>query len=492
MRLSTRLLLPLLAAVSAVMLVYAFWAVRQREATLTQEARTETRAYARSLGLAIEAAFRDPVRKDAQEIIDRLSREETVYAVLVYDVDGTPEYLSAPLQAGDAASREAILRVLASGEPAEFERDIAGVHVFSVVRPLEDVLGKVIGAFEVTQPLSFLQAEIARTRQRFLLNTATLLVAVTGVMLLLLRRLVSRPLARLITGARALGAGELGHRVSADPGPTELEQLAQEFNRMADRLQAAHAGLVREAEERVQLERRLRETEKLAAVGNIAAGLAHEIGAPLHVIRGRAELMLRRDTLGVAEQRNLKIIVEQIARITQIVRNLLDFARRREPSMETVDVCDVLRGVVELMEPELDRNRIAFAWEGATSAWVRGDRNLFNQVFINLVVNAIQALGQREADRRLTLSVAEDQRAGTVVLEVRDNGPGIPTDLAATVFEPFVTTKASGEGTGLGLAVARTIVEDHGGRIEVHDGDGGGAVFRVALPVSQAPATADV
>lgn len=485
MKLSTRLLLPLLAAVAAVMVVYAFWAVRQRVETLTREARAETYIYARTLGLAMEAAFRSAVLTDAQELIDRLSREQTIYGVLVYGGNGRPLLMSEPLAQEDAAAVDSVRRVMSLGEPLDFDREIRGVRVFSVVHPVRDPLGKVIAAFEVTQPLSVLEAEIARTRQRFLLNTATLLVAVTVMTLLLVRRLVARPLARLIAGSRALAEGELGHRVEADPGATELAQLAEEFNSMANRLQVAHGELVREAEERVLLERRLRETEKLAAIGNIAAGIAHEVGAPLHVIRGRAELLMRRPGIGEQEQRNLRIIVEQIERITRIVRNLLDFARRREPRMEMVDAAEVVRGVLEFLDPELERAGIAIDFEAAIPARVRGDASLLDQVFLNLLVNAIQALDGQAGERRIRIRIAPVE-GDRVAVDLRDTGPGIAADVRNSLFEPFVTTKASGEGTGLGLAVARSIVAEHDGTLEVLD-EAGGAAFRVTLPAARTP-----
>jgi signal transduction histidine kinase len=491
MKLSTRLLLPLLGTVAGVMVLYAFWSVRQREAALSRQAAREARAYAAPLGLALESAYRTASRRDVQEIIDRLSRERTIYGVLVYDEDGAPEFLTVPLDAADAAPGERISDVLRSGDAMEFEREIAGVNVYSVLRPIRDPLGKVLGAYEVAQPLSFLRSEIAQTRQRILFTTAALLVAVTASMLLLVRRLVAKPLAGLVTGARALAAGQLSHRVLADPGAAELAQLADEFNRMADRLQTAHAELVHEAEERLLLERRLRESEKLAAVGNIAAGLAHEVGAPLHVIRGRAELVLHRGGLSEPEQRNLRIIIEQIARITRIVRNLLDFAHRREPRLETIDVVAAIRGVAEFLEPAFERAGVALTFEGNTSAWVLADPSLLHEVFMNLAMNAIHAVEHCGSDRRVTFRVDVTDN-GQVVIEVADNGPGIDEALLGSMFEPFVTTKASGEGTGLGLAVARSVVEDHGGTIEAVNIGGGGALLRVVLDAVPAPVAARV
>jgi len=266
---------------------------------------------------------------------------------------------------------------------------------------------------------------------------------------------------------------------------------------MAGQLQAAHAELVHETDERIALERRLRETEKLAAIGNLAASLAHEIAAPLHVIRGRAELLGR--TRGAeAESRNLRIIREQIDRITGIVNNLLDFARRREPRIEDVDAGGVLASVLEFLDAEMRRSGVAVDWIGERVVPARGDADLLSQVFTNIVMNALQSLTTVE-DRRITVRTRTERAAadglagnGTAVIEIEDSGPGIPAELMPRVFEPFVTTKAPGSGTGLGLAIVRSIVEEHGGRVECENIDdaatGGtaGSRFRVRLPAPEA------
>ncbi|MCI0436155.1 MAG: ATP-binding protein, partial [Gemmatimonadetes bacterium] len=254
----------------------------------------------------------------------------------------------------------------------------------------------------------------------------------------------------------------------------------------------------------VALERRLHETEKLAAVGNLAAGLAHEIAAPLHVIRGRAEMLLKREPRTDEEQRNLRIIVEQIGRITVIVRNLLDFARPREPRIEPMDACAVVRGVAEFLDWEMQRAGVSFELDGPPAAWVRGDANLLHQVFINLLLNAMNAMerdGMAPApERRITVRIpgrdgagndggaaATDPATGFLSIDVEDTGTGIAPEHIHAIFEPFFTTRHKGSGTGLGLAVARSIVEEQGGAIEAGnrtDGSGAilGARFRIQLP----------
>lgn len=481
MRLTTRLLLPLLATVAAVMLLFALWALRQREASMTSEAQRVTNAYATALGLALEAAFRAGATEDVQAAIDRISNEPTIFGVIVYSTEEHVLFTSQPVGTIETGPLGAVRRVVATLEPTSFTREISGMRVYSMVRPLFGRTGEVVGVMEVVQPWEFVVAERERTRQRFILNTLALFAALTFVIMLMVRRLIARPLDRFMHAVQALGRGELGYRTPEEGGGAELAGLAREFNRMAVQLEQARAELEREAEERVLLARRLRETEKLAVVGNLAAGLGHEIAAPLHVIRGRAE-MVQRKAEDPAVRRNLHIITEQIDRITLIVRNLLDFARRREPRMERLDVAGVLRGVAEFLEPELDRADVALAWDDVPAA-IMGDRDLLHQVFINLLMNSIQVMVGREPPRSIRIIVRDGGPAG-VTIQVEDTGPGFSDDIAQRVFEPFFTTKNPGEGTGLGLAVARSIVEDHGGRITATRTDRGGARFAIELPAA--------
>ncbi|HET9982451.1 MAG TPA: ATP-binding protein [Longimicrobiales bacterium] len=496
MRLSTRLLLPLLTTVALVMGIYTAWSIKQREATLAIEAQRETEALATALGLALEYAFRDRKLADVQDIIDRVSLQPKVYGALVYGPKGDILFVSDPLRATGLTPPRDLGEVFRVGRTIGFERRLAGQHVYSVLRPIRNPKGKIVGAFEVAQPLSFLEAERTATRNRFLLNTLTLLAAITVVILVLVRRLIGAPLRGFVRAVRALGRGELGYRIDEGRGGGELRELASEFNRMAVGLETARAELVREAEERIALERRLRETEKLAAVGNLAASLAHEIAAPLNVVSGRAELLLKREAAPEVRERNLRIIVEQIGRITTIIRNLLDFSRRREPRIRPVDLASVLEGVTELLEGELARAGVQLVREGPESAWIRGDAHLLHQVFLNLMLNALQAMGERDGERRIVIRLATAAGGNGMPLwvtaEVRDTGPGIPPHALPRVFEPFFTTKAGGQGTGLGLAVALSIVEEHGGELEAEnafgaDGRVTGAVFRVRLPAASAP-----
>lgn len=480
MKLSTRLLVPLLPTVAGVMLIYAAWAVWQRQSMLLSQARSETQAYAIALSRAIEYAFRDGKLDDVQDIINQVSREPKVYAVLVYNDRGQPLFVSEPLRRAGGVAPESLDRLRAGADVVELRRRIEEEKVYSVLRPIRGSRGNLAGILEVAQPLSFVETEKSRTTNRFILNTLTLLAVLTVLILWFVRRSISDPLERFLAAIRALGRGELSYRVKANPNVEELSLLADEVNRMAGQLEGAHSQVLREAEERIRLERRLRESEKLAAIGNLATGVAHQIAAPLNVIGGRTQKLLRRGIADRVEQRNLEIIGEQIERITTIVRSLLNFARRPEPHVQSMELTGLVDEVVELLESEFAREGARLEWRSAGAVWVRGDRDLLHQVLVNLLVNALQAMeGMKE--RRVEIRVADDGER--VALEVEDSGPGVPGDLFDRVFEPFFTTKP--EGTGLGLALARGIVQELGGRLELESAEGGGALFRVVLPTAE-------
>jgi len=487
-RLSTRLLLPLLAVVAAVMLPYALWSLRQRAEVMEAEAERETRAYATALGLALERAEGDP---DAiQEMIDRIDRDPSIYGVLVYDTLGMPQYVSSPLASAPAAEAEDIRSVLAERAVRTLRREVLEESVV-VLRALVDERGNVMGVLEVVQPLTPVTEQLARTRLRFLLNTASLLIAVTLLLLWLVRRYLSDPLAQFVDAVRALGGGELTHRMEPTIAAGELAEVAEELNRMADGLEKARQELVTQSEERLSLERRLLQSEKLAEVGQLAAGLAHEIGAPLHVIRGRADLVRRSGGRVEDADRHLDAIVREIDRIALIVRNLLGFVRRREPRVVEIDLAEVVQAVLDLLDVELARVNVELVTHGLEMpSRGSGDPDLLHQVFLNVLLNALHALEGAQHPRRLAVRLGrpDERDRARAVVEIEDSGVGVPASLRDRVFDPYYTTKERGQGTGLGLALARAIVEDHGGSIALVQPTSSewSTCVRITLPTHQA------
>jgi len=246
--------------------------------------------------------------------------------------------------------------------------------------------------------------------------------------------------------------------------------------------------MVEDVTEQQALETQLVQSEKLAAVGQLVSGVAHELNNPLTSIAGLSEFLLEQKELGKKDRGHLQVIQEQAERAGRIVRNLLTFARKGAAERVPVDLNDVIRRTLALTSYDLKLKDIAVERElsGALPD-VFGDRHGLQQVVLNLVTNAAHAVADnpRERPREITVSTWFD---GQVHLRVADTGPGIPDDIAQSVFTPFFTTKEPGKGTGLGLSITYSIVESHGGQITLEPrGPRGGAAFRVDLP----PAPAD-
>ena len=292
-------------------------------------------------------------------------------------------------------------------------------------------------------------------------------------------RLVTGPMDALVEATEAVAQGELERR--APPGGTrELDRLAASVNRMTERLLDAQGLLVR--------------AEKLASVGRLAAGVAHEVGNPLAAVSNYVEVLRRRG----ADPDVVSAIEREVARIDNIVRSLLDYSRPRGGRSEALDIGSAVAGAVALLDAQGVLRGVAIRSEsGSEVPMVRGDRAALEQVFVNLLLNAVDAAGTGGGGRidvRISAgapagaplrrgSTPGGAAAATVIVE--DSGPGVPEDLRERVFDPFFTTKAPGHGTGLGLAIVQRIVHDHGGRIDVGASSLGGAAFSVTIPAEE-------
>jgi signal transduction histidine kinase len=284
----------------------------------------------------------------------------------------------------------------------------------------------------------------------------------------------------------------LNYRVTLPKQSNELAQLASEFNRMADNLAEQQRQAEREAEKRLQLERELRHNEWLAALGRLAAGVAHELGTPLNVMDARAEqLMERPDAPLEVRQRNLSIIRANIDRIIRIVRQLLNLARPYQLDRRPVLASRLLGSVVDSLEAQAGRFGVELELAVDAEALFEVDQDLIHQVLLNIGQNALQAT---PSGGLVCMECRGDlvSRNGSsfIAVHVTDTGTGIAEENLPHIFEPFFTTKDIGSGTGLGLAVSRRIVEEHGGWITAANQPEGGAVFAVYLPVAGAAAVA--
>ncbi len=254
-----------------------------------------------------------------------------------------------------------------------------------------------------------------------------------------------------------------------------------------------YAALADKLAEIRRMQAQLVQTEKLASVGQLAAGVAHEINNPLTGILGFAEILLQAEGLSEENREDLRTIVHQSRRCRKIVQNLLQFSRRSKPKLEAFELRDVLEPTVDLVRHDFDAAGIALETDLAPGLpELSGDATQLEQVFINLITNARQALADRPDGRLRIEARAAD---GGVVLRFIDNGCGIEPENLGKVFDPFFTTKPVGKGTGLGLSISYGILKEHRGALEVESVPDRGATFTVRLPARASkevePASAD-
>jgi signal transduction histidine kinase len=307
----------------------------------------------------------------------------------------------------------------------------------------------------------------------------------------LLTYFIVRPVDRLRLASERLASGRLLTNVPVQ-GAAEVARLAATFNDMAAQLREDRASLQdrleeleRTTAELTTAQEQLVRSARLAAVGRLSAGIAHEIGNPLAAIRGLLDLMQMGDLDRDEEKEFVGRIQRETERIHHTIRDLLDFARN-EPTQtgrveSSADLSEVVSDTIKLIERQTRFREIDLALDlDEQLPRVRGDHERLRQLLLNLLFNAADALGGKGR-----IDVRASNGDGMVRLTVVDDGPGIDDEIIGQVFDPFVTTKAPGQGTGLGLAVCHTIVEQLGGSIEAENRPQGGAAFEVRLPAAR-------
>ncbi len=486
MKVGTRFIVALLMVLLPVMSAYMYWSVHRSTQSYIHDLERESRATARSLAAALNDDIRTNEWDQVDDVLERIRIDGTEAAVLGTDgklwhsLRGFPEHLTLPPEQ---------VKMARPDQPLEFrlDADPAGEWICEVV-PLGPPKFPLLGYLLVANDWTDVRQDLSdRVRISVGAGIATLLliVALIG---LAVRRYISRPLAELSRRVISFSTDEATAPVPAhDLGPVrdEVELLIGEFRKLGDELAKARADLLEKHRSEMELERRLLHSDRLATIGSLAAGLAHEIGTPMGVIRGRAEYLAhsRMDPNKMAE--GLEIIIAQIDRITNIVRMLLDYSRYRESLKVTADLRPIVERSIHLIETEATKRGVAVRTEtGDEPLLIDGDPDQLQQVFVNLGINALDAMRVTGGVLTVRARIATDNGAGRVIVVFEDTGPGIPEVNRGRIFDPFFTTKEPGKGTGMGLAVSQTIVQSHDGEVTFESGPSGTRFF-VSFPRSQ-------
>jgi two-component system, NtrC family, sensor kinase len=459
------------------------------------------------------AEFDDDMREDAAALVSSLARAVAAVAIGV----GRDEALSVVTHADDRALHLTVrwvsldhedpglatatapadaLEPLQHGElvfvDAPGTRSSPGA-LLAYARVDEPVPGLGWTAIEVTESLAarneFVWASIQRT-------AITMLVAFSScaaVALVFGLLLIGRPLGAIVGKVRRIATGDLATPLVLAQRD-EIGEVAGELNAMCLRLAMGRAELEAATTARIAALEQLRHADRLATVGRLAAGIAHEVGTPLAVAGGRSKMIVAGEVTGDEIIESAQIVVEQTHRIAVIIRQLLDFARRSPAQRGRVDLVGVCRRLVTLLEPIAAKQRLTIVMippaEGSIYADV--DAGQIQQALTNLVMNAVQATAAG-GEVSVTISrgrvQAPVERGGgqrdVTSLQVSDTGAGMDPDTRLHVFDPFFTTKDIGEGTGLGLPVTHGLVHEHGGWIEVESELGRGSRFTIHLPLDE-------
>lgn len=498
MKLGTKLVVWLIATVIVTMAIHGYLSIQQDEANVAREIRVGMRGFSRAVQAVLQEHYAEHQDfSGMQPFLDAVGPKNNIHNLVLYNAKGEiigrsasfldtsvfPELDPTPLMKID------IHPALNGTTGTEGFINEQKTLIHYRIEPILDSKNKVVGAFVLARHGSRLVQSIAERRNRIISTTTALVVLLSVLILITVRRNVSRPISELIQRIREIGHGRWEQRISIS-GQDEIALLAREFNMMSEELQRTYANFVKEQGEKIRLERDLRHSERLASVGQLAAGLAHELGTPLNIISGRAEYLSRRDRSAEEIKDNLEVIRSQSDRIASIVRQLLEFARRKEPKFRAVDMPALLDNIRHMLEHQLQAKRIQVEFRAPRSLPIlHADPDLLQQVFLNLYSNALHALsdgglihiGVEITDEGDRLARCENG-AGRMRIIFEDNGAGIAREHLERVFDPFFTTKDIGEGTGLGLSVIYGIIKDHGGEIRVESEQGRFSRFIIDLP----------
>jgi signal transduction histidine kinase len=511
MRVGTRVTVVTTVLVAGVLAASGLAALKVRRADLEADLQREAREIAAALQTGLEPLEAEQATETLEWRADAARVNNEIFQLEILRV-GDEKRTSDPawllLMQGAEIEDGPVGRLFdSSSGPPSFAMAVPLFDAAALELPRRHPARKAVAMLGMRRNAGYIGAEIKATARRTFPLFLAVLIVVGIAVNVAQRHTVLQPLRRLLEGIDEVGKGDLS-RVLLAERDDEIGTIAGRFNAMTGSLREAREDGQRGGEARLALEARLRQSEKLATIGQMAAEIAHEVGTPLNVIGGRARAITKLIERQAPEAgqvsadiaKNAGIIGGEVDRIAKIIRQVLDFSRQRGPTITRVRLPAVVAEAVEFLSETTRRQGIAVEVSGALALPdVPGDADQIQQVCLNLIMNAIHAM---PAGGRLRLATERVVRrkggldlvapAEYVVLEISDSGSGIPEAHRDRIFEPFFTTRDEGQGTGLGLAVSNGIVKDHDGWIEVESpaGEAGGAIFRVFLPTGTALAVA--
>jgi len=496
-----RVRLPLAVALVLTIVIgaAAYWELRLFEASITSDLTDIAKSTGQAVADDIEVGDEPSRRDDLGDLLREFTYvSPSIRAILVVTMENGEPTVVASTSSAERTAWLALARQAITSDDVVTSEPLKQIHLVGVPTRRD---GRVWGAVVVTYSLASIEELRRQGRTVVLWFVPVAVLLMTVVLDLLMRRMVHRPIAGIRKTMERVRARDLGARAPVLRND-EIGAVAQGLNEMLAEMEGFNEALrerVRDAtgelrgknEELVEsyqrvfaLREALARADQMAAVGHMAASVAHQVGTPLNLISGYVQMI--REEAGVDSRvtRRLEIVQEQIAKVTSIVRTMLDHARRPMPKAPT-DLADLLRRVSDVARPKLDALGVKLDVNVADVPLVMADAVPLELALLNLVTNSLDAM-PRGGVTSITAAATAD---GGVRIQVADTGTGIAPELLPRIFEPWVTTKEAGHGTGLGLSITREVVVAHGGTISVKSEVGVGSAFTVELPAAPPEST---
>ncbi len=440
-----------------------------------QRLKNDLELIGRAISIPIGTALGENDRQAIELALGSVFVLGEVYGASVFDVNGV-RLAAAGVTESDLTRTRIPDLIVATGESQQGFSQVGGRHLFSHFMPLFDVGGNIQGLIQITRRAS----DFGRALDQLTIIAwaAWGLLGLTIICAVMLGHYggVGRHVDKLLEHMQQVAQGDHSHRAALE-GPAEVAALAEGLNHMLDSIEQARREVDEHRAAETALLAQLKDNEKMAAIGGMARGVAHELGAPLSVIDGRARRLQRSSEADSPQQREFSAIRAQVARLTSTVKQLLDYSRPAAATLRRTDPAQLTNSALDAITPEFEQadKQLQRHYQDELPA-LFGDPARLELALLNLLRNALQA-----AHSRVEVSLTSNQQQ--LIIRISDDGPGLPDNDVAQLLEPFFTTKVPGEGTGLGLAIVQNIVEEHGGALQLHNLPAGGCCASLLLPI---------
>jgi len=509
--LKAKILLSVIIVVVVIEGIFLYLNIRSLSRQILDKTEEEAFNLSETIRLSIRNAMIKDRRDEYQRIIDDVAQRKGIAEVRIFNKQGEITVSSDRTKVGSVVDKqaEACYGCHREGEakvllPSDSKTRIYHTEKQSLLGLINPIYNEpscyschpktlnVLGVLDTTISLEGFEKEKAQIYNRMLISGIVSVIALSLLLSLLLTRFVNRPIDKLLAATKKAASGNLDQTVGIR-SHDELGELSDSFNNMISELKRSRDAIeewTQTLEHRVQertqelqqVQDQLIRAGKMAAIGELAAGVAHEINNPLTGVLTFSSLMLKKVDEKNPWKKDLENIVEQTTRCRNIVRGLLDFARQRKPDKKEWDIHILIDNTLTLVEKQAPFQNIKIDKQfksGILLLFVDGDQ--IQQVFMNILLNAADAM----AGNGGTLTIKTDLKDKMAEISFTDTGCGMAKEHLSKLFAPFFTTKETGKGTGLGLAISYGIIQSHNGDIEVESQVGKGSTFRIKLPVEK-------